>query len=57
MLALVLTLLIHPGHHYGWQQPHNPHRHVGPCQNLTAYQCALINPPPHIIVPQPPRLP
>ena len=54
MLAFLLALFIH-GHHYGWQQPHN--RHVNPCQNLTAYQCALINPPPHIIVLPPPRLP
>jgi hypothetical protein len=42
MLTILFALLIH-GHHYGWQQPHNPHHnscvvfHVG---------CASINPPP-----------
>ena len=56
MFALLLALFIH-GHHYGWQQPHNPHRHVTPCGGLSAYQCALINPPPHIIVVPPPTLP
>ena len=57
MLGVLLALLIGHGHHYGWQQPHNPHRnscvvfHVG---------CPSTNPPPQhrawTIPPPPPPI-
>jgi hypothetical protein len=44
MFALLFALLIH-GHHYGWQQPHNPH-HRPPCAVAFHIGCASLNPPP-----------
>ena len=48
MFALLLALLIHPGHHHGWCQPHNPH-HRPPCSVVWHAGCASVDPPPHLI--------
>jgi hypothetical protein len=33
------------GHHYGWDQPRNPH-HQPPCSVVFHVGCASVNPPP-----------
>jgi len=59
MLTFLLALFIH-GHHYGWQQPHNPH-HRPPCSVAFHVGCAVIPTPPQQLPPgfhlPPPTLP
>jgi len=52
VFAVLFALLIH-GHHYGWQQPRNPH-HRPPCAVVFHIGCASLNPPPPIVTHLPP---